>query len=270
MTEPKCPFRSCGKPMPDTAVVCKDSGSDLRELLHKTAKIADEPEVTIARLDRITRNFPAQPDPLPWESHGESLESFPLPINLHASEAHGRAVGALLVWAARVAEERGDVVPAGDAGLMRWLARQVDWLRYRPEAPDAFVEISVACETIERIVDRHPGDVLIGRCPCCTWVYAPRGALEATCPGCGTTHRTDALRANVRAVLEDRLMTAAEVATAAVLLDIGAKDRRGVYKLVDQWVRRGKLAPHSDIAGAPAFRFGDVLLLLVAAYKPPA
>lgn len=243
----------------DVAAVCAHCGNELRGRLARTAKLVDEIETTVARLDRITRTGGGKREAIDWYRGGNALESWPLPFNVDASIAYAAAYGELASWAWSGHGALDTVCTA--------LADQVDSLRRvdAEHARAAFVAIEAACRTIERVIDRGPERIVVGRCPCGTWLYALAGAKTVQCEGCGIAYDVESSRQALRDALVDRLMTGAQIATMAVHL--GIVDRRDKARnAVKTWAARGRLAQHGLLDGDPSYRFGDALVLLINAY----
>ena len=261
----------CSRPMRhETALVCGRCGSELRALLARTAKLAEDVETTVARLDHITRTGSGQQEPGVddgWWKGADALEAWPLPVNLDAARAYQAAYGELTTWARHCCETRG-IFYVGEANLetvCAFLAGQVDWARFRDEADEAFKAIGDACRRIERIVDRGPERLVVGRCPCGTWLYAITGADDVKCDGCGTSYDVQASRADLREQLKDSLMTAAEAARMVAHTGLDVPNYR-IRKLLWTWTQRGRLQARGEVNGDPTYRFGDALDLLLEAY----
>lgn len=264
MTEHCC--LRCDRPMRhDTALVCTPCGSVLAALLQRTAKLAGEAEVTIARLDKVSRG-PAQPDEGDdgWWKGEDALEPMALPVNLHAADSYAAAMNTLTTWVRHVLDERGAVTV--DTGhplelATATLAHNVEWLRHRPEADEAFTDITDACRCIERLVDNRASQVLVGRCGCHTWLYAPEHAGDVTCSGCGTVYSVTAAREDLHEQLREHHVTAARAVRLMGYLGhhLGERGR----KLIWDWADRGHITrqDHDDqpCSDASCYRFGDVL-----------
>lgn len=264
----------CGREMRhDVAVVCGRCGSYLRADLSRAGGLEGDVQVTIARQDRVARG-PSKPDTDPWESHGMALEAVPLPVNLDAAEAYEAARGELTTWARHCCEERGiDYADGGLQALCSFLAGQVDWLRYRQEADEAFGAVEDACKAIRRLVDtRLPGEI-VGLCSCGTARYSTH---PEKCQRCGNEelefNRAD-LDASVGAYEIPASLAARWVADMGLVTDSGK-----LRKLIWAWANRGHLravcghetcmtawrgemqGPACEpVAEPPAYRFGDIL-----------
>ncbi|MFE7869747.1 hypothetical protein ACFUYE_05280 [Micromonospora humida] len=199
-----------------------------------------------------------------------------LPINLGASARLDAAQTAITTWARHVADERGVQPPSAAAdrrtgagpgdplqAAARWLTRHVEWLQHRPEVAEAYRDIGAARRLITGIVDRPAGRVLVGACDCGAVLYAKATAATITCRHCERAWHVAASRAALRQALDDKLVTAAQLAALAVVGDPDL-DRQRVRRLVNVWGHRGPdhggiVTQGHDAAGNPLYRFGDVM-----------
>lgn len=290
----------CGDRIHDTAYVCARDADWLRADLELVAKVAGEVWTTVARLDRIERLGRGErveedtscgcPQCTSAEEPDGALYPTPWPVSLTAGERHDAAVNELTTWVRHVAETRGISGPLyatlSASGVQKvhplaacaaWLTGQLDWLRHRPEAAEAFDALVGACRVIVGVVDRSPDKVLVGQCPCqvvredgepAQCLYAVRGAAMVTCRDCGTTYNVDSARDLLRRRLDQGLYTAAEIALLSVYLGV-AQGRDTTRKLINKWASRGLLVVH-DYQGEPAYRFGEVVGRLAAAQRRSA
>lgn len=200
----------------------------------------------------------------PTRGHGEPR----LPINLAAGARLDATQAAITTWARHVAEERGIRPPAGVdplATAARWLGDHLDWLRHRQEVTEAYRDIAAARRVVVGIVDRPAGRVLVGACDCGAVLYARASAAVVTCRGrtCQQAWNVAESRDILRRALDDKTMTAAQIAGLAVVADPDL-DRQRVRRLVNVWGHRGpdrggiETRGHDD-AGHPLYRVGDVM-----------
>lgn len=287
----------CGDRIHDTAYVCGRCADWLRVDLELVAKVAGEAWATVARLDRIERHGRGLrveeddscdcPQCTSEDEPEGALYPTPWPVSLEAGERHDGAVNELTTWVRHVSETRGISGPLYAtlsasgvqtahplAACATWLTGQLDWLRHRPEAAEAYDALVGACRIIVGVVDRSPDKVLVGQCPCqvvredgepAECLYAVRGAGRVTCRSCGTSHDVDSAREQLRRRLDQGLYTAAEIAMLATYLGV-AQRRDTTRKLINQWASRGLLVVH-DYQGEPAYRFGEVATRLAAAQE---
>ncbi|MDG4796199.1 hypothetical protein [Micromonospora sp. WMMD1082] len=274
MTGPTCVI--CQRPVADQAYCCGLCTDRAYRWLGDIASLAADAQDAAGGLARYSA---------PGRRSGGDDRA---PINLTAADALRHAVNDVTTWARHIAEARGQTVPTPDrrpahgpgcptgscthrschairyrptdhhaAVAARWIATQLGWLRHRPEAAEAYDALQQAARTITRIADRPPADVLVGVCECGSWLYARAGRPIARCntTDCGRQWDVERSRDTLRAAMDDKLLTAAQIATVAAR---AGHDRNRVRKLVTTWARRGIIAPRGMLDGAATYRLGDV------------
>lgn len=265
MSEPTCP--RCSRPIHDTAYIDTECAKDLQRALRDVEKVAGDITLTVARLDRVQRHGGALEEPGDdgWHRGEGALFPTALIINLSAARSHDAAAGELTTWARHVVEQRGERPAEGHplAACARFLADQAHWLRYQPEAAEAFAALHSACRTIVNLVDRPADLSVVGRCPCGTYLYARQGADTVACSACGTAYDVASSREDLRRELEDRLMTAGQIATMAAHLGL-TDSRESTRKLINKWAQRSRIVAHGRLDGDPTYLFGEVLTRLLA------
>ncbi|MER7164512.1 DUF1922 domain-containing protein [Micromonospora sp. NPDC000207] len=194
----------------------------------------------------------------PTRSNGDAR----LPINLGASARLDAAQTALTTWARHVAGERGIQPPTGPDPLhaaAQWLTRHLDWLRHRQEVPEAYRDIAAVRRIVTGIVDRPAGRVLVGACDCGTVLYAKATAATIGCRTCERAWDVAESRDILRQALDDKHMTASQIAALAVVADPDL-DRQRVRRLVNVWGHRHAVDVRGHSAdGDPLYRLGDVM-----------
>ena len=268
------PCAICARPQPDTGVACHLCTDRAYRWLGDIAGLVADAQDAADGFARYGT---------PGRSRGGDDRA---PINLTAADALHTATNTITTWARHIAEARGQTVPAPDrrpvngpgcpagwcqhrscrairyratahpaAVAATWLAGQLGWLRHRPEVAEAYADIDRASRTIARIADRPPADVLVGVCECGDWLYARHGRAYVTCKGCDRQWDVERSRDTLTAAMEDKLLTAAQIATVAAR---AGHDRNRVRKLVTTWGRRGIIAARGQVDGATTYRLGDV------------
>jgi hypothetical protein len=272
----------CERAQADTAYACAACAGKARRHLGDIADLAG-PARDVAHGQRLRG---------PGVVGGHSGEA-QLPINPSARRRFDAASGEVTTWARHVSETRGTPVTArppangplcaaGDRRLdcwhrsctairettdplavaAWWLLGHVDWLRHRQEAPEAFAAIERAAKALARLADRPPDLVVVGACECEVVLYARAGAAIVRCQDCGRRWDVAESRRILQARLDSMLMTAAEIATMAVVGDPDA-NRMRVRKLINQWATRHRITPRGVNAdGDQLYRFGEVTALL--------
>lgn len=288
---PTCARPGCGRPIHDQAYICGECALWLAGRLELVAQLAGEAMVTIARQSHTPDSSSAPPPDIePWDKNPNALYPTTTPVALTAAADHDAAVSTLTTWARHVHQESGRPLPTVATGrcphvtchqrhqglihgprcdwpweppghplaaTTRWLADQLRWLRYRPEAGEAFDELADACGLAERVVDRPAARWAAGTCDCGEPLTPTAAAATVTCRGCGVVHDLEERKAWLLEQAEDVLGGAAWC--ASTLSRLGVICRAGAVR---QWALRSRLAGHgSDANGRALYRLGDVRAL---------
>lgn len=283
----------CRRPMPDTAYVCAADARSLAEALTAAAGHAEDAWTVIARQARYGAG-----------SRGGRDE--PLPVDLTASAQLAAVENTIGTWARHVLEESrwqpvaGPRCPVGAqcshgscAEIRRpwpmanlgaaagWLAAHVHWLRMRPEAAEAFGQLTDACTQLERLVDRpSSGHRLVGMCDCGKILYAPHGRDVVQCKACGAKWNVTESQGILLRHLDGKLVTVPEALDMAGWLDVD-RTREQIRKLVTGWAKTGQIAAHGQVfrdpteaeiradpeaypVAVPTYRFGEIRAKLAA------
>lgn len=154
------------------------------------------------------------------------------------------------------------------AAMAGWLQWRVDGLALDPAGPTHAGALAGLVERAKALVFWVPPERrFLGACELCGkdnqagYVYAEGDADEAYCNRCEQAFPAEVRRQEMLAELDDRLMTAAEIARVSTYL--GLQDNRDqVRRCIVTWHHRGRLAPSGD-GDTARFRFGEVLPLLL-------
>lgn len=248
MSENLCAL--CDHPILDAAYVCKHCAERVQRRLSESAELFAELYLQVARQSRYgdrVRLSGAEP---------------PLPFSVSASIDHGSIVNTITTWARHIAEQRGEPPPSAGRNLMRWLARQVDWLRYRQEAGEALDELDYAARLVERAIDAPTQHWYAGRCfedGCEADLYARPDAMIVRCRECGTEHDADQRKAWLLDQAHDVLGTATEISRFVSSMRgelVTSAQVRGL-------AHRGRIAARgADRSTQPTYRVGDVVAVL--------
>lgn len=162
-------------------------------------------------------------------------------------------------------------VTENPAPAAAYLLERLDTIRQQPEASQLHAAVVDVLERVTRVIDR-PGElVAAGACGnelpdgalCPRALYADPAEDHVTCPACEFRWKVAERRAWLLTSAQDSLGTAATISAALTRLDQPVTVDR-IY----QWKRRGRLAQHgTDATGAPLYRLGDVVDLLVEAAR---
>lgn len=275
MSAPTCV--ACERPMTDQAFACTRCANELAETLRTAAGHAEDAWTVIARQTRYgdaggTRTVEAEAAEIAADLRRNKVTAFawaasieqpapgglrpePLPVALGPAGTLDAVTNTITTWA-RDQYCRADSL--GGAAL--WLADHVGDLRVHPAAAEAFDELHDACAQLERLVDRPASDRrLVGVCDCGAVLYARGGQYAIQCRErtCGATWDVERSREILIRHLDGRLLTAAEAARMAAYLDPGRTTEQ-IRMLIASWAKRGQVAVHGAIGGAPTYLFGEV------------
>lgn len=255
MTSNPCP--RCDKPIADTAYICHDCTATLRRHLERLALRWPTLRVTIDRRDRIGD---------PGRNNGEQ----PLPFAWAAADNAWAISNTITTWARDIEEARGMTIPTTHGGrplpveivCALWLSTQLDWLRHRDYAEQAFDELEDAAFSLYRVIDRPAQRMFLGACPTCKGrLYAPPGHDYITCRDCDTQIDVTLQRDTLLAAADDQLADASTIAAALTTWGEPLQAKR-IYN----WAHRGRVFPRSyDGRGRPLYRVGDVRDLVAEA-----
>lgn len=293
MTNHQCAL-DCGRPVPDTSFVCPPCGDRLRAALLRVPDEVTEPGLVVipggrgvrraidggrtvygiaSSLDQVIQRQTYIRADRADDATPLTISETPLPYNPAASEVRTVLVGTLTFWAGAITEQRGlqldDWTPAG---MAKFLAAQVDWLRAQAAGPDAIDELGAAVRNAERATDRPADRQYAGPCTapcedgtdttCGTDLYAWPGKETMTCPACGTQVPVTERRAWLLEQAQDRLLPVRELVRAIDGLGVELKQ-----KTIESWVQRDRLVSHGTVPlpdgrTAKTYRVGDVLDLV--------
>lgn len=264
MTLPSCEL--CSRPLPDQAYVCSTDTAWVREDLERIIGLAPEVEATVAKLVSFGGQLTA--------GSGER----PLPFDPKAAERAEALKGELATWAKHVAGERGLEIPraAGELGAVvaaRFLAENLEWLRHRQEAAEAFTALRSVARQLEGLVGRPPELRYRGPCwadlgeldevgdplRCQEILYVRPDSDIVKCRFCGTEHDAARRREWLLSEARSTLAHAALISSALTALDLPV-----AVGTIYSWASRGRLVDHGkDGLGRPLYRVGDAIDLLI-------
>ena len=254
----------CGRPSPSSVICSHCSWLLERELGDVGAlgqHLAAELDVALSRQVRIGGG-----------SGGRRSAEKPLPYDATASEALAVLRSTLVAWVRVLAEESPDVKWPADTldSMAAWLLSRMPELASHEAAAEAFDELTSAVANARRAVDRPVSRIFAGICGqdgCPGSVYGRPGREWARCDTCGASFEVATRHEEMRADLDGRLFTAAEIATLGVYLG-DAFDRKRTRNLLTKWAERGQLeAKGLNPDGHPTYRFGDAMDRLVQSLR---
>lgn len=262
---PEC-ATGCTRPSP-SSVICSHCTWLLERELGDVAALSADLDVALSRQVRIGGG-----------SGGRRSSETSLAFGYDPSEAIYVLRTALVGWVRDLVEEDwpADTLPA----MAAWLLTRSPDLASHEAAGEAFDEITSAVTNARRTVDRPVSRVFAGICrvrplqdggvvgpPCRGAVYGKPGQEFARCEDCQHPHDVAARQQEMRDELDDRLLTAAEIATLGVYLG-DAFDRKRTRNLLTKWAERGLLEVRGLTSdGVPTYRFGDAMDRLVSSLR---
>ena len=264
-----CP---CGAPITDDAYLCTPESRALRTTLTMSVpSLLGELQTTVTR-DTV---MPASAIGGGTCDHaGDCGCGVSLPWDDHASRVAAGLNNALTTWARVLWEEvPGLAEPITTAG---WLAFNLEHLRHRPWAHEAFTDLTRRTEDGWRAVDRPEDRLYAGPCGATTqgelgpqrcarrlWAGLEQSAIR--CPACGTTHIVADRQALMLSAASGMDLTAPEIASALTLM----LRRRVSASSIRSWAHRGQLEARArDVADRALYRVGDVLELVRRGEQP--
>lgn len=276
-----CVTDGCNRPVDGQAYACTGCADRAARDLAQIADLADAAhDVATGQ----TRRGPAV--------HG-SGDSDRLPIRLAVMARLDSATTAVTTWARHVASERGIHPPSAAVGdsagsgawdrvarsgrddlsgplevAARWLSSHLEWCRHRREWPELARDLSAAARLVRAIVDRPADRQLVGACECEVTLYARPHATVVECPECHRSWDVKASRDALIKNLDDRLLTAAEIAVLA-LIENPDRNRQHVRRCINVWAGRGAvrgIAQRGQTTdGQPLYQVREVLARIAQA-----
>lgn len=195
-----------------------------------------------------------------------------LPVNLTASDSRAQLLNELTTAVRMIADaNQVDYDCTDGETAAAWLAYRISMIRLHPAGHEVIEGVTREFAGAHWIVDRPRAKQYLGDCkdhertddlPICPGsIYALDGKPEARCDVCGNWWDKDHLRGWLISQLEDRIMTASEIARISTYLGMDwSRDR--IRKLMNQWHKRGHITSHEiqqDGQHVVGFRFGDAL-----------
>jgi len=255
MTTTRITTCTCGKPTPESSFLCSDCLDDLARTLRDLPELVDELDVSLTKQRRFT------------DAAGSRSTTSPLPYDMGASNAlhelRNELVGMVRVCIDnRVASTDYREAHPGDscASMAAWLLWRVDGMAALPFAADLLHVVSIASRC-ELVIDRPAERTFAGPCDQCGRdLYAQHGKTSVTCKACGLQYDLAARREWLLHAVDDQLASATEIARALTSLEMPVTTDR-----IWQWKHRERIEQRgTSKTGAPLYRVGDVVTLLIA------
>ena len=250
----------CGRPAPDSTI-CSHCAwlleRDLGDIGALGQHLAAELDVALSRQVRIGGG-----------SGGRRSPEVPLAFGYDPSEASYVLRSTLVAWVRELVA--GDWPADTLESMSAWLLARMPELAGHADAAMAFDEVTNAVANARRAVDAPVARVFAGICgehDCPGSVYGRPGHEWATCEACGAGFEVASRQQQMRDDLDDRLFSAAEIATLGVYLG-EAFDRKRTRNLLTKWAERQLLKPKGlNHKGEPTYRFGEAMDRLVQSLR---
>lgn len=257
---------SCGAPITDDAFLCTAESRALHTTL--TTSVPSLLEELQTAVTRGTAMPASAIGGQACDHAGDCGCGVSLPWDDHASRVADALQNALTTWALALDEEVRGLF--GTLTASGFLAHNLEHLRHRPWAHDAYADITRRTEDGWSAVDRPEDRLYAGpcgatrngengpeRCARRLWAGLEQSALR--CPACGTTHIVADRQALMLSAASGMDLTAPEIASALTLM----LRRRVSASTIRSWAHRGQLAAQGrDVADRALYRVGDVLELV--------
>lgn len=264
MTDQACP--TCARPVPESRYVCTHCTKTARAHLHSIAAFAGWCDSKRARMGST------------WSvGRGSRGTERPVPFDPRVTQVINPIHNDLTTWARIVWDEAPiasdeDLVGIDTSSIAKWLVNHCEWLATTVHGETAFHAWDVAKDKLERLFDRPPDKVYLGRCnastdfgPCPESLYIEVGDVSAhvACPRCGAATPVDDRRAELAVGVENYLGTARELSRLLKLV-LG---ENASAKTLWAYAKHGLIQQHGvrvehDTLGrrreVPTYRIGEV------------
>jgi hypothetical protein len=267
--------RICRAPSRDHAYYCDPCRTKLDIALGNMTWLDEQIDVSITRQKGVNLN-----------SGGSKSAETPIPWHDKAAEARRHLHGILVLWVKYCTDENVRGTPTWAPrdnlpSMARFLLHCTHGLSLLDIGPDAHDEITKAVADCERIIFwKKRSRSYLGPCEartldedghdvgvCTGDVYAEEDADIGKCDLCGEGVTVVIRQGELNKKLDSRLCTAAELARICVYLGLDAP-RDKVRKKVHYWHAHKRIVSHAtDPAGDPMFRYGEVRVMLYAAFS---
>lgn len=258
---------ACGQPLRDNATGCDDCVLEMERILGDVPWLAEQLDIAVSR-QRAKSGAGRGDDGLPWNDKASDA--------LHALRNELSTTIRMLV------EDHRLDWPADDITAMsRWLMRNVRLLSHDDGWTDTLRNLRHIEGDALAIVDNPPALLFLGWCTsemivgegltvrieeCGGPVYARDGRDTGRCRMCQNEYGVKESRKALTDMLDDKLVTPAEIAKLSIYLGI-EQPRERIRNLVTQWSRRDRILPKGARDGVPTYRWGDVSPLLSATFE---
>lgn len=288
----------CTRPLPSGWNLCKTCRNDLTKHLRGIPFIEQELETSLTHDHGIDYRTLG----------GSKSTDVPLPGNARVARTLQALQRTLATWATTITIT-GDETPSNKLrDLSAWLLKHTDRIAKHDQSWDAFTQITGRCQDARWLIYTTPADKeWIGRCEgqiqddgdeitethCDGHIWNDPARPEGWCDQCGREYDAATKRREALDKLEDHIMTAGQIATAAISIGhaLHKATRERVRAIIPMWNKRGRIAVKGSACDLrscekvfdqygircsnpdhqkDAYRFGDVRPLLYETYGDTA
>lgn len=252
-----CGATSCGRPT-TSGVLCNECQADLVKHVDSLPWDLEQLQTAATNQNRFTTGG------------GAKSNETPLMFNPYASTALASLVATVQIWQARMADHVGQPVRfTNPLRAAKWMGQHVDQTRTYINAGQLLDALTYAHDHVEHTINKPPQRQFLGDCAtvdetghtCPGRMYAFAEETEARCDTCGKTIDAATKREELIHELDDRKLTASEIAQLATYMGLTI-NREQVRKRVNQWSSRGRIIAADHVGSDPRFKFLEVRLLL--------
>lgn len=232
--DPPCPV--CESPLYDNATICNACRNYLETCLLEVGRLMNDLDVTLTKQSQ-TRSHQASTE----------LDPTPTPFHVGASKVGQDLRATMAAWCALVRDGTGHAFTRkpSPVNLAAYLVVHLPWLAHHEAAPDAYNEVTAACQAIEKVIDIDPGTRIVGICghetedgPCPQTVWAHLYAATVQCMSCGQLWDVRERRLESYAHAYTTAATATTITRAFMVDGIAISAHR-----LAVWAGRGLLTP---------------------------
>lgn len=252
-----CGAKNCGRPA-IAGVLCNDCQRDLEIHVDNLPWALEQLQNAATNQTRFTTGGGAK-----------STET-PLMFNPFASTALASLTATVHIWQGRIADHSGQPVRfSNPIKAARWIGGHTPSTRTFINAGQMLDALIYALEHVETVINRPPSPQYLGDCAstddrghtCPGRMFAYPNEVEARCDTCGKEIEAAARRLTLLRELDDRHLTAAEIARMATYMGLTI-DREQVRKRINQWHSRKRIEQVNSDGATAQFRFMEVRLML--------
>lgn len=255
-TDTYCGAPNCGRPSP-AGTICEGCFVELSDLIERLPWALSHLRNAATNQVRFTTGG------------GSRSTETPLMFNPKASLELSALEATIAMWQARLADHMCTPVRFPNATqAAHWMFDHLSEAHTFIDAGKMLDSFEFSRKSIEKTLNRPPERTYLGDCTtndeghvCPGRMYSFPEEPEARCDLAGHTSDAAELRLKLLRGLDDRVLTASEIARMATYMGLTI-DRTQVRKRINQWHSRKRIIAHDHVGDAPRFKFLEVRLML--------